>query len=490
MAGLYIGDTPINKVRIGVFSANGIDTSDATATADDIAKDKTAYVNGEKVTGTISNRAGVTADSQSTIVSDYDEDEFQLKGTISSSLLPAILKSGAIATLYTNKSKFGDATAEDVISGKTFTSTEGLKVTGTHTCSGITPSGTLEITSNGTHDVTNYASAEVNVPSTGIDTSDATATSSDIVINKTAYVNGGKVTGTVDELGGSVISVEKAHQANDPTFGKRPDNVLGNAIITGYTRSGDVLIRDGYTTDLFIPAEKFGDATAADVAAGKTFTSLNGLKLTGTATSTSTTPNLQSKSVTPSESAQTVSPDDGYDGLSSVSVGAISSTYIGSGVTQKSAATYTPTTSDQTIANGQYLSGTQTIKGDANLVAGNIKSGVSIFGVSGTYIGTVEGGSGGSGETTTNNCEAYHITSTSDTISFNGIGTVKVWGYGYKSSGTYTKTTYAFCGDGYYTSSLYGTPTKTTATFSVSNGTLSGLPSGLTTIDVIVTIGI
>lgn len=324
----------------------------------------------------------------------------------------------------------------------------------------------------------------------GIDTSDATATSSDIVINKTAYVNGGKVTGTVDELGGSVISVEKAHQANDPTFGKRPDNVLGNAIITGYTRSGDVLIRDGYTTDLFIPAEKFGDATAADVAAGKTFTSLNGLKLTGTATSTSTTPNLQSKSVTPSESAQTVSPDDGYDGLSSVSVGAISSTYIGSGVTQKSAATYTPTTSDQTIANGQYLSGTQTIKGDANLVAGNIKSGVSIFGVSGTYIGTVEGGSGGSGETTTNNCEAYHITSTSDTISFNGIGTVKVWGYGYKSSGTYTKTTYSFCGDGYYTSSLYGTPTKTTATFSVSNGTLSGLPSGLTTIDVIVTIGI
>ena len=47
------------------------------------------------------------------------------------------------------------------------------------------------------------------------------------------------------------------------------------------------------------------------------------------------------------------------------------------------AQTITPGTADKTIANGQYLAGTQTIKGDPNLTSSNIKKGVSIFGVSG-----------------------------------------------------------------------------------------------------------
>lgn len=54
----------------------------------------------------------------------------------------------------------------------------------------------------------------------------------------------------------------------------------------------------------------------------------------------------------------------------------------------KSATTYTPSTSNQTISSGYYLTGTQTIKGDSNLVASNIKSGVTIFNVAGTYGGS------------------------------------------------------------------------------------------------------
>ena len=95
---------------------------------------------------------------------------------------------------------------------------------------------------------------------------------------------------------------------------------------------------------------------------------------------------IQEKTVTPTESQQTVTPDTGYDGLTKVTVGAVSSTYIGSKVTKKSAQTYTPGTSDQTIGSGQYLSGTQTIKGDSNLVGSNILSGKSIFGVPGSVV--------------------------------------------------------------------------------------------------------
>lgn len=199
---------------------------------------------------------------------------------------------------------------------------------------------------------------------------------------------------------------------------------------------------------------------------------------------------LQSKTVSPSESAQTVKADNGYDGLSQVTVNAVSKTYVGSGVTKKSAATYTPGTSDQSIASGQYLSGTQTIKGDANLVAGNIKSGVNIFGVTGTYAGG--GSSGGNGN---NNVEAYAITDTNPSVSFKtASGTIKIWGYGTITSsggwGGQTTSLVAFEGDKYHKGAIYGSPSSTSLSLSISNGKLTGLPSGLTAINAIVTRGI
>lgn len=199
---------------------------------------------------------------------------------------------------------------------------------------------------------------------------------------------------------------------------------------------------------------------------------------------------LQTKTVTPSESTQTVSPDSGYDGLSKVTVKAISSTYIGSDVTKKSAATYIPKTTDQSIASGQYLSGTQTIKGDANLVAGNIKSGVSIFGVTGTYAGG--GSSGGSGN---NNVEAYAITDTNPSVSFKRTdGAIKIWGYGTMTSssgwGGQSTSLIAFEGDRYHKSAMYGSPSSTNLSLSISGGKLTGLPSGLSAISAIVTRGI
>lgn len=105
------------------------------------------------------------------------------------------------------------------------------------------------------------------------------------------------------------------------------------------------------------------------------------------------TPTLQtkSKSYTPSESQQTeaVTYDSGYDGLDTVNVtvGAISSTYVGSGITQRTSSDLTASNLTVTAPAGYYASSATKTCSDANLVAGNIKSGTSIFGVTGNYSG-------------------------------------------------------------------------------------------------------
>lgn len=285
---------------------------------------------------------------------------------------------------------------------------------------------TKTVTSNGTVTPSSgkyLKQVTVDVPTGGIDTSDATATPDDMREGTTAYVNGEKVTGTIPLWNGINWNTPK-----DVTW----DSKNKKLTIRG-SLSARRMIKEGSISTMHIPGESLGNATAADVAEGKTFTSSAGFNVPGTAKSS--VPTLQSKSVTPSESVQTVTPDDGYDGLSSV-----------------------------------------TVEGDANLVPGNIKSGVSIFGVAGSF----EGSGGG--------IQAQHITSGNATITISGTGTVKVWGYGHKSGG-YMGTTYSFVGDGYY-SGGYGTPSKTSVTFSISNGKLNGLPSGLQSVDLLVTIGV
>ena len=105
--------------------------------------------------------------------------------------------------------------------------------------------------------------------------------------------------------------------------------------------------------------------------------------ISGTSASVSTGANTitlaKTISVTPTVSAGYVS--SGTAGNSSVSLTA--------SVTTKGATTYTPTTSDQTIASGTYLTGAQTIKGDSNLQAQYIASGVEIFGIEGTLSAAV-----------------------------------------------------------------------------------------------------
>lgn len=66
----------------------------------------------------------------------------------------------------------------------------------------IIPSGTKDITANGTTDVTSFASVNVAVPAP--DLSDATATAGKILLGATAYTGAGKITGTIPTYDGSL----------------------------------------------------------------------------------------------------------------------------------------------------------------------------------------------------------------------------------------------------------------------------------------------
>lgn len=157
-----------------------------------------------------------------------------------------------------------------------------------------------------------------------------------------------------------------------------PNNYIGSAITT--RSSSDVSISGA---SISVPAGYYSAAVSKSVSTGSASTPA--ASITANPTITVSTAGLITASVTSSKSI-TPTVSTGY--VSAGTAGTVSVT--GSKTQQlsvKAAATYIPTTSNQTISSGVYLTGVQTINGDANLVAGNIKSGISIFGVTGTYSG-------------------------------------------------------------------------------------------------------
>ncbi len=149
------------------------------------------------------------------------------------------------------------------------------------------------------------------------------------------------------------------------------------AITTGITPTGTINITQSGNTDVT-------NYATANVASGSATTPATSITANPSISVNSSTGLITatvsgSQSVTPTVSAGYVS--SGTSGTITVSGSNTSQ------LTTQSAQTITPTTTDQTIASGKYLTGTQTILGDANLLAENIKKDVVIFGITGTYEG-------------------------------------------------------------------------------------------------------
>ena len=182
-------------------------------------------------------------------------------------------------------------------------------------------------------------------------TQDATATANDIAEGVTAYVKGQKITGTVTEVDGTINMPGRIPFYNTANGGQINMNVdlSGLRFISGNT----------FKLDVSAKASEFGDAATSDVLSGKTFTSVNGLKLTGTYVPTTTT---NGDLGTPSISVSA-------NGVITATANVSSSGYLAAGTTKNNTLTL----------SSAY---------DSDFVASNIRSGKTIFGVTGTYTGS------------------------------------------------------------------------------------------------------
>lgn len=314
--GFYIGSTPIGKVTVAYKSTTP---------------------------STLQEKSVVPTKTEQSVLPDTNYDALS-KVTVA-----------AIPDEYQNISEV-TASAEDVIQGKKIVNSTGVvsgtmsdngtvsKVLDTTTKSYTIPSGkhsgagVVSITTQ-EKSVTPSTSAQEIVPDTGkvlskvtvaavtssgIDTSDATATSDDILSGKTAYVDGAKITGNIPTQTASSLTAK--------------------------------------TNTVTVPAGYYATQVSKSISTGTVNVPMFNVSASGLVTAT-------------------VSTSAGY--VTNVSK---RSTYQ---LPTQAAKIVTPSTTQQTaVASGKYTTGDVYVSGDLNLVSENIKSGVTIFNVAGTYEGS------------------------------------------------------------------------------------------------------
>lgn len=301
----YIGLTA-NKLKVGesVLGVQGTFTSDANATADDICVTKSAYVNGQKISGNIPIHPADTESGFSP-----SNVEYLPNGS-------GFLKYTAKCTDAVNLHGNYQVGAYISISSQASTVRNAVGLTADKLKAGESVLGI-----------------------TGTFTDDATATSDDISRNKTAYVNGTKITGTRDRVSSSSIGLPSY-------FTFRSSSIDNQNQCVGITNASNnsCYVNSGDEVKTFIPFSNL--ATAIGLTANKIKSSETILGIQGSVVEL----NGDTETVTPTTSQQIITPTSPKNALTQVTVNAVTSAI------------------------------------DQNIVASNIKDGVTILGVTGTYI--------------------------------------------------------------------------------------------------------
>ncbi|RLC01732.1 MAG: hypothetical protein DRI57_30800 [Deltaproteobacteria bacterium] len=366
--GLYSGEKKITaadtalipeNIRAGetVFGQTGTFTQTETpAISSDIVRGKTAFVNGIQVDGTAEAGDDVTGENGllEFFIPNGLYSEWKKATAADTALIPGNIKAGA--TIFGQTGTFtqtdSPAAASDILSGKT-AFVNGVQMDGTAEAGKDVSGedGQLEVSiPDGFY--TNRRKATANdaalIPEnikagatvfgqTGTFTqTDSPAAASDIMSGKTAFVNGVQVDGA-SEAGEDVSGEDGQLEIFIPDgfYSGRKKTIAGDAALTPENIKSGVAIF-GVTGDAPIPS---GDAVETDVRTGKIFSSASGVGITGTMP--------EGNNVAGNDGELTISIPNGY---------------------------YEDKTADAS---------------DTNLTAENIKGGVTIFGVTGTYTGPV-----------------------------------------------------------------------------------------------------
>ncbi len=325
----------------------------------------------------------------------------------------------------------GDAAAAHVLTGKSFSNVSAVGVAGSMVNVGaqaITPSASSQVITEGYHNGSGSVAGDADLVAgniangtdvfgvTGtalVATGDAAAAN---VLTGKSFSNVGAVgiSGSMVNVGAQAITPSSSSQTITEGYHNGSGSVAGDAdLVAGNIASGTDVF--GVTGTALVAT---GDATAANVLTGKSFSNVGAVSVSGSMV------NVGAQAITPSSSSQTIT--EGYhNGSGSVAgdadlvagniangtdvFGVTGTALVATGdaaaanvLTGKSfsnvgavgvsgsmvnvgAQAITPSASSQAITAG-YHNGSGSVAGDADLVAGNIANGIDVFGVTGTAL--------------------------------------------------------------------------------------------------------